>query len=76
MAKQAKTTRRGPAPETYEWLMATGRDGRRRIEKLGWRRLTRIYLASAPGSAIRKAINAEARSCGYTPRTIIALHAE
>ena len=62
--------------ETHEWLMARGRDGRRRIEKLGWRRLARIYLAAKPGSAVRKAINAEARRCGYTPRTIIALHAE
>ena len=62
--------------ETHEWLMAHGRDGRRRIEKLGWRRLARIYLAANPGSAIRKAINAEARRCGYTPRTILALHAE
>jgi len=62
--------------ETHEWLMTRGRDGRRRIEKLGWRRLARIYLAAGPGSAVRKAINAEARRCGYTPRTIIALHAE
>ena len=62
--------------ETHDWLMARGRNGRRRIEKLGWKRLARIYLASRPGSAIRKAINAEARRCGYTPRTIISLHAE
>ena len=62
--------------ETHDWLMARGRDGRRRIEKLGWKRLARIYLANVPGSRIRKAINAEARRCGYTPRTIIGLHAE
>ena len=62
--------------ETHEWLTARGPDGRRRIEKLGWKRLARIYLAARPGSAVRKAINAEARRCGYTPRTIIALHAE
>ena len=61
---------------THEWLMAMGRDGRRRIERLGWKRLAGIYLAARPGSAVRKAINAEARRCGYTPRTIIALHAE
>ena len=65
-----------PNTETHEWLMARGRDGRRRIEKLGWRRLGRIYLAAKPGGVIRKAINAEARRCGYTPRTIISLHAE
>ena len=62
--------------ETHERLTARGRDGRRRIEKLGWRRLARIYLAAKPGSTVRKAINAEARRCGYTPRTIISLHAE
>jgi len=62
--------------EAHEWLMAMGRDGRHRIERLGWKRLASIYLAAAPGSAIRKAINAEARRCGYTPRAIIALHAE
>ncbi len=62
--------------ETHEWLTARGRDGRRRIEKLGWKRLARIYLAARPGSAIRKAINAEARRCGYTPRVILALNAE
>ena len=62
--------------ETHDWLVARGRDGRRRIEKLGWKRLTRIYLAAKPGSQIRRAINSEARRCGYTPRTILALHAE
>ena len=62
--------------ETHAWLMARGRDGKRRIERLGWKRLARIYYAARPGSAVRKAINAEARRCGYTPRTIIALHAE
>jgi len=61
---------------TLNWLLTAGRGGVRRIERLGWRRLARIYLAARPGSAIRKAINAEARRCGYTPRTIIALHAE
>ena len=62
--------------ENVKWLLAVGRDGRRRIERLGWKRLARIYLANKPGSTIRKAINAEARRCGYTPRTIISLHAE
>jgi len=67
---------RNPKAQTHEWMMAIGRDGRRRIERLGWKRLAGIYLAALPGSAVRKAINAEARRCGYTPRTIIALHAE
>ncbi|MCD4823047.1 MAG: hypothetical protein K8S55_00430 [Phycisphaerae bacterium] len=64
------------ATETYEWLTATMRNGCRRIEVLGWKRLARIYDANRPGSRIRKAINAEARRCGYTPRTILALNAE
>ncbi len=62
--------------ETYEWLTTTMRNGRRRIEALGWKRLARIYDANRPGSKIRKAINAEARRCGYTPRNILALNAE
>ena len=68
--------KRAKNAETLEWLMAVGRDGRPRVEKLGWKRLARLYYASRPGSPIRKAINAEARRCGYTPRTIIALNAE
>ena len=62
--------------ETLEWLTATMRNGRRRIETLGWKRLARIYAANAPHSPIRKAIEREARRCGYTPRTILALHME
>ena len=61
-------------PETYEWLTAKTRLGRR-IERLGWKRLARIYDANRPGSKIRKAINAEARRCGYTPSTILSLNA-
>ncbi len=61
---------------TAEWLTAKMRNGRRRIEVLGWKRLAAIYYANKPGSAIRKAINAEARRCGYTPSTILALNAE
>ncbi len=59
-----------------EWLTANMRNGRRRIETLGWKRLAAIYYASRPGSAVRKAINAEARRCGYTPTTILALNAD
>ena len=62
-------------PESYAWLMAKGRDGVRRIEKLGWKRLAKMYYAHKPNSPIRKAINAEARRCGYTPRTILAINA-
>ena len=60
---------------TAEWLTARMRNGRRRIEVLGWKRLAAIYEANKPGSAIRNAINAEARRCGYTPTTILALNA-
>ena len=64
------------ATESYQWLVAVGRDGRRRSEKLGWKRLARIYYANRPGSRIRKAVNAECRRLGYTPSTILSLHAE
>ena len=59
-----------------EWLTSRMRNGRRRIEVLGWTRLAAIYYANKPGSGVRKAINAEARRCGYTPSTILALNAE
>ncbi len=60
--------------ETYQWLVAETRLGRR-IERLGWKRLAKIYYANRPGGRIRKAINAEARRCGYTPWNILALNA-
>lgn len=61
--------------KNYEWLMARTRLGRR-IEKLSWKTLAKIYSDAKPGSNIRKAINTEARRCGYAPRTILALNAE
>jgi hypothetical protein len=61
---------------TADWLTARMRNGRRRVEVLGWKRLATIYHAARSGSAIRRAINAEARRCGYTPSTILALNAE
>ena len=67
---------RDPATVDVEWLLSRGRSGRRHIETLGWKRLAAIYESHAPGSAVRKAINAEARRCGYTPSTILALNAE
>ena len=75
MQKKTKTTTKKAAPESYEWLMAKTHLGRR-IERLGWKRLARIYYANRPGSKIRKAINAEARHCGYTPSTILSLNAD
>jgi len=73
---RSETREQRTTTETYEWLTATMRNGRRRIEVLGWKRLARIYYANRPGSRIRRAINAEARRCGYTPSTILALNAE
>ena len=76
MNKTAKKSATKAKPETYEWLMATTRGGCKRIENLGWKRLARLYYAAKPGSPIRKVINAEARRCGYTPSTILSIHAE
>ncbi len=61
--------------ENYEWLTATIRNGARRIEKLGWKRLAKIYSAARPGSATRCAINRECRRCAYIPSVILALNA-
>ena len=69
-----KKTTRPAKPESLEWLMAPSRNGRR-IETLGWKRLAKIYYANKPNSPIRRAINAEARKCGYTPRVILACNA-
>jgi hypothetical protein len=59
---------------TREWLMHKGRTGRRRIEKLGWGRLACIFAASERNSDVRRAILAECRRCGYTPRMILGLN--
>ena len=61
---------------TYEQLTAVTRNSRRRIEVLGWKRLSRLYRESDPGSPVRRAICAECRRLGYTPRIILVLHAE
>ena len=73
--KATQKNNKKKAVENYEWLMATTRLGRR-IEKLSWKHLAKIYYAAKPGSNIRKAINSEARRCGYTPRTILGINAE
>jgi len=62
--------------ETHAWLTATIRNGRKRIETLGWKRLAKLYYAAKPRSPIRKAIEAEACRCGYTPSTILSIHTE
>jgi hypothetical protein len=73
---KAKPNAKKPATETYEWLVATMRNGQKRIEILGWKRLAAMYYANRPGSPIRKAINREAHRCGYTPWKILYLNAE
>jgi len=78
-ARRPKTTAAEAALQrqaTVKFLTSPGRWGRPKIETLGWKRLAAIYAAAQPGSSVRKAINAEARRYGYTPRTILALHAE
>ena len=61
---------------TAEWLTSRGRNGRRHVEVLGWKRLATIFAAAKPGSDIRKAINAECRRLGYWPSIILNLNAE
>jgi len=78
-ARRPKTTAAEAALQrqaTVKFLTSPGRGGRPKIETLGWKRLAAIYYANKPGSAVRAAINAEARRCGYTPSTILALNAE
>lgn len=62
--------------QTTRWLNTRMQNGRRRVEVLGWKRLAAIYRAAKPGSAIRRAIEREARRCGYTPSTILNMSAE
>jgi hypothetical protein len=61
--------------ETYAWLMTKNRNGVRRVEKLTWHRLSKMFRRNAPNSPIRKAILAECRRLGYTPKTILTIHA-
>ena len=70
-----KTTKMQKACDTLAWLKAEGcTKGLPRIKTLAWSRLTRIYDRQPIGSPIRRAIEREARWCGYTPRTILACH--
>jgi len=63
------------AAVTAEWLTARMRNGHRRIEALGWRKLAAIHHYTR-NNKVWDAINREARRCGYTPATILALHLE
>ena len=78
-ARRPKTTAAEAALQrqaTMDFLTSPGRYGLKKIQALGWKRLAAIYAAVPPGSAVRKAINAEARRCGYTPSTVLALNAK
>ena len=75
-ANAKRRTRTTARQDALAYLMSPGRWGRRKVETLSWKTLARFYDAARPGSAVRKAINAEARRCGYTPSTILALNAE
>ena len=75
---QTKTTKRNARPtgtEAAAWLKAKS-NGRPRVQVLGWMALARLWLANRPGSAVRRLIAAECRRLGYTPTTILGLHAE
>ena len=61
---------------TAEWLTSRARNGRQRVECLGWKRLAAIYAANEHNSPICAIIRAEAWRCGYDPKTILALNAE
>jgi hypothetical protein len=45
------------------------------IKTATWTRLVRIHCKKADNKMLRRAIEAEARKCGYDWRTIVALHA-
>jgi len=79
--KATKTNTRKADDEatTAAWLKAPAnriQGGCPRIQRLGWKRLARMYFAARAGGPVRKAINAECRRCGYTPRVILTLNAD
>ena len=61
----ARTRTTKPAPETLVWLTAANRSGFRRIERLSWGRLARIYNSKKATPAVKRAIERHARRCGY-----------
>lgn len=71
---RAKTNTTGSQKASLGWLMANGRDGQPRLRKLTWGRLARIYNARRADRKVRRAIEREARRCGYTPATVLGLN--
>ena len=68
-------TRKHTKSATIGWLLAKSRAELPRIQTLSWGRLNRIYNARTATPAIRKAIEREARLCGYRPTSILILNA-
>ena len=68
-----QTKKNGEA--TIKWLTAPNRSGVPRLRTLSWGRLNRIYRARSATPAVRKAIEREARLCGYRPASILSLNA-
>ena len=60
--------------ESLEWLLEKDRSGTCRIEKLSWRRLSRIYSSRRSTPEIREAIEEQARRLGYAPQIVLQLH--
>ena len=76
MKTNRKSVKRNDERKTAAWLTARYRNGRRRIEVLGWKRLATMWNAARPGGPVRKTIAAECRRCGYRPTTILSLNAQ
>ncbi len=83
MKTTRKKTKRNDEParpaggrKAAAWLTGRYRNGRRRVEVLGWKKLATMWNAARPGGPVRRAIAAESRRCGYRPPTLLSLHAE
>jgi len=76
MKTNRKTAKRTDERKTAAWLTGRYRNGRRRVEVLGWKKLAGMWNTARPGGPVRRAIAAECRRCGYRPTTILSLNAE
>jgi hypothetical protein len=76
MTTRTRTTKNAkPAAGTLEWLTAVTRKGLPRIQTLSWGRLGQIYRSKQATPAVRRAIEREARACGYRPQSVMSLNA-
>jgi len=76
MKTNRRSVTRGDERTTAAWLTGRYRNGRLRVEVLGWKKLATTWNSARPGGPIRRAIAAECRRCGYRPTTILSLNAE